>query len=158
MTQMLCKCGCKKSTKLVDKGDPKRGIEAGSYRKYASHACYLKDRAANAKTHCDHGHELSIKRVKGKERKYCRKCNTARRLALKSGMTVLEILSEEDGRGKPCGICKRRPGTHFDHNHETGEFRGWLCNNCNSALGLLGDNPDIVKRAYYYLKKRGAYG
>ena len=155
---VLCKCGCGKSTKLVGKGDLKRGLKAGEYRAYASHECYLRDRRANAKTHCDYGHEMTTKVVKGKERKYCRRCNTARRLALKSGMTVLEILSEEDNRGKPCEICQLKPGTHFDHNHETGSFRGWLCNECNSALGLFKDSPDIVLRALKYLVDKGSYG
>ena len=44
MIPPLCACGCKKSTKLVGKGDPKRGYVEGEYRKYASHQCYLKHR------------------------------------------------------------------------------------------------------------------
>lgn len=45
---------------------------------------------------------------------------------------------------------------HWDHNHETEEFRGWLCHNCNALLGHAGDNTGILQRAIDYLKMRGA--
>lgn len=38
-----------------------------------------------------------------------------------------------------------------DHNHETEEFRGWLCHKCNLGLGNLGDDADRCKRAMEYL-------
>ena len=41
----------------------------------------------------------------------------------------------------------------LDHNHDTGEFRGWLCNKCNSALGWLDDDLDNLKRAVKYLEE-----
>lgn len=39
-----------------------------------------------------------------------------------------------------------------DHDHKTGEVRGLLCHNCNRALGLFQDNPDLIQRAAKYLK------
>ncbi len=41
----------------------------------------------------------------------------------------------------------------LDHDHETGEFRGWLCNLCNTAIGKLGDTLEGIERAAAYLKK-----
>jgi hypothetical protein len=29
----------------------------------------------------------------------------------------------------------------MDHDHRTGKFRGWLCRRCNTALGLVFDDP-----------------
>jgi len=40
-----------------------------------------------------------------------------------------------------------------DHNHETEEFRGWLCHKCNLGLGNLGDDSERCKRAAEYLNK-----
>lgn len=39
-----------------------------------------------------------------------------------------------------------------DHNHETEQFRGWLCHKCNLGLGNLGDDIERCKRAADYLE------
>jgi hypothetical protein len=41
----------------------------------------------------------------------------------------------------------------LDHNHTTGEFRGWLCHQCNAGLGLLGDGYAGLRCAMNYLNK-----
>lgn len=41
----------------------------------------------------------------------------------------------------------------LDHNHDTNEFRGWICNNCNNALGRFQDNTEILKNALKYLEE-----
>lgn len=53
------------------------------------------------------------------------------------------------GRTEPGG--KGNANFHADHNHVSGEFRGWLCNWCNTGLGLLGDNLEGIKKAELYL-------
>ena len=40
----------------------------------------------------------------------------------------------------------------LDHNHTTLAYRGWICNNCNIAIGRLNDDPLIAERARDYLK------
>lgn len=39
-----------------------------------------------------------------------------------------------------------------DHNHETGCVRGLLCNTCNRAIGLLKDDPVLIRQAAVYLE------
>ena len=54
-----------------------------------------------------------------------------------------------------CVICGNPPNGRnlcVDHNHITGEVRGLLCRNCNSALGLFGDSLDILVTAAEYLR------
>jgi len=40
-----------------------------------------------------------------------------------------------------------------DHCHSTNKIRGLLCTDCNTALGLLKDNKELVKSALAYLDR-----
>jgi len=58
-----------------------------------------------------------------------------------------------------CDICgihvprgKQGGGMHIDHDHETGQIRGTLCRNCNTAIGVLGDSVERVEAAAAYLR------
>lgn len=61
-----------------------------------------------------------------------------------------------------CKICGTKPekwwsneangGLSIDHHHACGKVRGLLCSNCNTAIGLLGENDKNLKRAIKYLK------
>lgn len=59
--------------------------------------------------------------------------------------------SSRDSNGKPKYLA-------VDHHHTNGEVRGLLCSNCNTGIGLLGDNIDNLKSAIKYLEERGSYG
>ena len=56
-----------------------------------------------------------------------------------------------ESQGGMCPICSKRPATHVDHDHDSGEVRGLLCNYCNRGIGLLGDDPEALLRAVQYL-------
>lgn len=70
---------------------------------------------------------------------------------------------EVAGRPRPevCELCNETAEpiknggyrTVFDHNHITGQFRGWICDRCNKVLGLIEDNPDLLKAMIVYLKE-----
>lgn len=53
-----------------------------------------------------------------------------------------------------CALCLRndRGRLQVDHNHQTGEKRGLLCDPCNRALGILGDNVERLERVVAYLR------
>ena len=40
----------------------------------------------------------------------------------------------------------------LDHDHNTGEFRGWPCNYCNMMLSRADDNPRVLRRGADYLE------
>lgn len=42
---------------------------------------------------------------------------------------------------------------HFDHDHITGTFRGWVCRRCNTGIGNLGDTIEGLQNAIEYLKR-----
>ena len=51
-----------------------------------------------------------------------------------------------------CGESFNDHTSHIDHDHFTGKVRGILCSNCNSALGLVHDNLNILGAMIVYLK------
>lgn len=56
--------------------------------------------------------------------------------------------------GTPCDNCGRtNRQLVFDHDHLTLQHRGWLCDNCNRAIGMLGDTVEDIEKVLKYLKK-----
>ena len=53
---------------------------------------------------------------------------------------------------KQCEICGSFGKICFDHNHETGKFRGWICSRCNTTIGLVEDNIELLNKLIKYLK------
>jgi hypothetical protein len=78
------------------------------------------------------------------------------------GLTPEQYQDMLAAQGGVCAICgldepnaHGRTGTQFrlsvDHCHDTGRVRGLLCQKCNRAIGLLGDNVDLLRKAIAYL-------
>ena len=80
-----------------------------------------------------------------------------RELRRKYGITTAEVDQLLDAQEHLCAIC-RRPhrgkGTrlHVDHCHATNRIRGLLCSNCNTLLGLAGDDPARLRAAASYIE------
>lgn len=60
-------------------------------------------------------------------------------------------------QGDACAICRKkasetRNGLGIDHCHKTGRVRSFLCTRCNTALGMLGDDPALCELAAAYLR------
>lgn len=79
------------------------------------------------------------------------------------GITLAEYEAMFTAQNGVCLLCQRpetainhRTGEPFDclvvdHDHENGKVRGLLCHRCNRALGLLADDPEILRRAADYV-------
>ena len=69
-----------------------------------------------------------------------------------------QMLDEQGGVCKICGKPETatRSGAvktlGVDHDHDTGEIRGLLCQNCNTALGLAQDSSILLGKMTAYLK------
>lgn len=59
---------------------------------------------------------------------------------------------------KACQSCGGQSvdarGLHVDHDHDSGNVRGVLCDRCNKALGLLDDDSDKIMALATYIKER----
>ena len=77
-------------------------------------------------------------------------------LRARYGITIDEYDARFKDQGGVCAICYEpaEGRLYVDHDHETGEVRGLLCRDCNSALGLLRDNTDRMRSAIKYLEGR----
>jgi hypothetical protein len=62
-------------------------------------------------------------------------------------------------QGGGCAICGNQDWAghtpHVDHDHVTGNVRGILCRLCNTALGMIKDNPKTALAMATYLEKHG---
>ena len=70
-----------------------------------------------------------------------------------------KTLQDQNGS---CAICfvkveeQKNNVLVVDHNHLTGEVRGLLCSNCNSAIGLLKERQEVIQNALKYLYEKGS--
>ena len=63
----------------------------------------------------------------------------------------------ESQGGAICAICQRPEaevdGLSVDHDHGSNRARGFLCNNCNTGIGLLGEDSSRLAQAMVYVNK-----
>jgi hypothetical protein len=71
--------------------------------------------------------------------------------------------TSESGHGQVCAICgllldesaRGYDAPAYDHDHTTGEFRGWLCKRHNLGVAYFKDNPELFRKAADYLESFG---
>lgn len=102
------------------------------HRKAYQREYYLKNKAKrNAESMARYWANRDEYAVKAKERRARLDHNGKRRRAKET----------EAPRPRPevcelCGNPGSKLGIMFDHCHQTGQFRGWLCHGCNAGLAL----------------------
>lgn len=88
--------------------------------------------------------------------------NSLARALSKHGLTIDEYHAIQEQQDFQCAIChadepsknKRFTRFHIDHCHASAAVRGLLCNNCNTAIGLLRDSPALCRNVADYLETR----
>ena len=90
-------------------------------------------------THCSRGDGAwYLKRI-------CRECNTVNEREKR------EAMKNAPPKPERCQRChKKTKNLQVDHLHGSTAFRGWLCTDCNSGMGKLGDDlPGVLQAAVY---------
>ncbi|AMS02582.1 endonuclease VII [Gordonia phage Yvonnetastic] len=82
----------------------------------------------------------------------CRSCAAGLKLKLRYGITQSEYDAKAEAQQFECAICHKTRPLVLDHCHETGNNRGLLCSPCNSAIGLLGEDENVLLSAVQYLE------
>lgn len=63
------------------------------------------------------------------------------------------ILVKQRGVCEICGSPEKTKSLAVDHDHKTGKVRGLLCLQCNTLLGRIERNPNLISNILEYLKK-----
>lgn len=79
----------------------------------------------------------------------CKTCN--KKILKTKKLAVKEVKDRNISKGTNCEVCsKKTDNLVLDHEHKTGKFRGFLCNECNIILGKVNDDPKrLLKLAEY---------
>ena len=67
--------------------------------------------------------------------------------------TYAKMFEAQDGKCAICGTTDtgKMSRFHIDHCHDTGIVRGLLCGPCNTGIGQLKHDPEILRAAIKYL-------
>jgi hypothetical protein len=92
--------------------------------------------------------------------RYCNEaCKRNNQVAAKHGLRGSEYVAILEAQGGRCALCgggkkgwSRGRHLQLDHCHRTGRIRGFLCGDCNTALGRFGDDPERLRAAIAYLE------
>ena len=92
---------------------------------------------------CFHKNSVTVDRL-AKIRKSCAVVNTR----------TVKKLRELHPKHESCDICGATDRTLLlDHDHDTKEFRGWLCVKCNTAIGYFHEDINLMNKAINYVKE-----
>lgn len=88
----------------------------------------------------------------------CKKCRRVSQVKKRYGISLTEY-EKLMNRTTQCELCGRSFGEKFfqkvyDHDHITGLFRGVIHRRCNSVIGMMEDNPELLRKAAQYLEER----
>ncbi len=123
-------------------------------------SCFSKAGKKDAlRSNCKKCDAIKYKRWKEKNREAYLRSTSNSGLKIKYGITLDEyerLFAEQKGC---CNICKTtHPGRKgverfaVDHCHKTNKIRGLLCMTCNTAIGLLNEDPVLFDAAKRYLQ------
>ena len=155
-----CSVECRKAANAYQGNHALRGgVQSDEHK--AKRVASLKATLAKTKRACVRCGESYV--PTGAAQQYCSgQCwnaaaHTRRKPASKPAISPIEfdrLLVAQQGL---CGICgeENRSGHRLavDHDHTTGRVRGLLCHRCNTAIGLLRDDPALLRAAIEYLAR-----
>ena len=95
---------------------------------------------------------------KRKDRPDWRAYKNQAEMVRKYGIDMAQFNELLEAQGGVCAICHGLPNGpgrrfHIDHCHDSKKVRGLLCGKCNTAIGLLNDDPQRAESAAAYLRR-----
>ena len=82
-------------------------------------------------------------------KKICNNCARKNQKIIRRLRNLYEAMKPDH-----CMLCQAKSDVlEIDHCHITGQFRGWICKNCNTGLGKFLDDSQFLIKAIEYLHK-----
>ena len=158
MAKRLKYCSGCKMNKSLDNFHKNKSCKDG-------YSCYCKPCSCKYQSEYYHLHK-STKLIEQRKYRQTEKGKRNRKRAMWKcrGINIsyeryLELLKEQNGR---CAICKNPESFKLfgkirslvvDHNHNTKKIRGLLCSACNTAIGLLKEDRQLLLNVIKYIEK-----
>ena len=157
--EMTKKCTkCEKTKGLSEFSKDQNSRDGLSYRCRNCRAKHYQDNKESVKKQALEYRTANKERLAKKNAAWHAANNNQRNANLKKryGITCDQYDDMVVAQNGLCAICGKEPDGHrpqlfVDHNHETGEVRGLLCNKCNTALGGFQDSLELLRKAVDYL-------
>jgi hypothetical protein len=83
----------------------------------------------------------------------CKACVAEANMLKKYGLTQDDYDQMVRNQGGLCLICEESKKLFVDHCHREGRVRGLLCGQCNTAIGMLGEDLRRIRRALQYVEE-----
>lgn len=125
--------------------------QGGRPRAYCCKKCYNKHYHRTHEGASSKRRRLYYERYPDKKRLY-----KERQIAKTYGLSLDEyevLLKKANHCCEACGRTPNKKRLAIDHCHDSERLRGVLCDQCNLALGLLGDGPEGVKQLLDYAER-----
>jgi hypothetical protein len=165
MDMKVCsKCGVEKESSLFNRDRSK----ASGYRSWCktcdninSRVQYNKDpqaRRDKRKEYYYENREDEIQR-RGEFRKNNVDMHRGHKYRQLYGITLKQFEEMRTLQNCSCAICGKHESHNknkklfVDHDHDTGKVRKLLCHSCNTGIGLLQDDIELLQKALDYLIK-----
>jgi transcription elongation factor Elf1 len=96
----------------------------------------------------------------------CRKCRTSIDKHPPKTKQAKQLEKQKPPKGEPftCPICRKRSIVGVtakivaDHDHHTGNIRGYICDSCNTGLGRFKNGENYLMNAVNYIREHDALG
>lgn len=114
------------------------------------------DKKHFAKGKCKNCYMQSFREARPEYREENKRVSKDWRYRTQYGMSsadVSNLLASQSSKCACCGKAISGSSVRVDHCHATGYVRGLLCHECNTGIGLLGDNLDGLLKAVRYLQQ-----
>lgn len=150
----LCKCDCGGQI-VVSNGNLRTGASCSCGCLRREHTARLGRRQSGSRnpkwkggydgTYCRCQRSLAESKKKATKRGYAA-CN----------MTLEDLIPTVVDKCQFCGVpeIELTKRLCLDHDHATGEFRGWLCDRCNKLIGMFEANCGAVEA---YLRRENVF-